>query len=157
MTRLQATIDAPLKLSDAIDIALEDFKIIRLDPRYEINMSKWHEPDMAYDEASGEDRPACAVCFAGTVMARRFPLDPGAETNPSCGDFSDAWKNTFNALDYLRGGNVSSAVGVFPNSGLTYRNALAMDRNITSPHIAEGVLFIMQMEELAADLRKVGA
>jgi hypothetical protein len=157
MTRLQATIEAPTKLSDAIDIALEDFKIIRTDPRYEIDMTKWHEPDMVYDPSSDEDRPACAVCFAGTVMARRFPLDPGTETNPRCGDFSDAWKNTFNALDYLRGGHVSSAVGVFPNSGLTYNKALDMDRPITSPLIADGVLFIMQMELLAADLRKVGA
>ena len=157
MTRLQATIDPPLKLSDAIDIALEDFKIIRLDPRYEINMSKWHEPDMAYDPSTDEDRPACAVCFAGTVMARRFPLDADTETSPSSGDFSDAWKNTFNALDYLRAGSVSCAVGVFPNSGLTYNKALYMDRNIVSPHISNGEPFVRAMEMLSADLKAVGA
>jgi len=58
----------PSDLACLIKVAHDDLVACERDPRYVINMSRWHEP-----RADGK----CLVCLAGAVMAKtmKIPVD----------------------------------------------------------------------------------
>ena len=58
--------ELPNKLSELIELAVRDVQACEADPRYILNMGRWHAPRNG----------GCEVCMAGAVMAQtlRVPL-----------------------------------------------------------------------------------
>ena len=56
----------PDKLSDLLELALDDLETTEKDPAYEINMLYWHELD--------EVDNTCRVCLAGAVLAQTLEV-----------------------------------------------------------------------------------
>ncbi len=93
----------PDKLSELILVALEDLAKVKVDPRYEIDLSSWHT-SQEYT-ISGK----CSVCFAGAVMAGRMAPDRiGESIDPHDFEPSDARK--LRALNELRTGSLLDAM-----------------------------------------------
>ena len=83
----------PDKLSDLLELALDDLETTEKDPRYMIDMGEWHTP------TNGK----CMVCLAGAVMAQTIgvPLSyPIPVTN----------NPKFLALNQVRTGHVGFAL-----------------------------------------------
>lgn len=86
----------PEKLSELIEVALNDLDLCEKDPRYKIDMWNWHRPNSH-----------CSVCFAGSVMAKTFGLGPDEhimEERTGNNTFSARDWNKFHALDHVRKG-----------------------------------------------------
>ena len=66
----------PDKPSELIRIALDDLEACEADPRYEIDMGRWH----------GAADPTCSVCLAGAVMAQRLRISLDTDASPSSFD-----------------------------------------------------------------------
>ncbi|MEN2980899.1 hypothetical protein P7L78_22160 [Tistrella bauzanensis] len=97
--------------SEAIRIALDDLARVEADDRYGIDMYQWHKPTDG----------GCVVCLAGAVMATSLGAPVRDFLVP--GDFANRQiKDRLIALDYIRGGLLSSAMGMFA------------DINATGPH-----------------------
>ena len=64
----------PDKLSDLLEIALDDLELVEADPHYAVNMNQWHN----ISSVNG----ICHVCLAGAVMAGTLRADPGQHTMP---------------------------------------------------------------------------
>lgn len=105
MTGIYPSFSLPDKLSDLLDLALEDLEKAEADPDMRIDMATW------YDREYPEDRIApgiCSVCMAGTVLAQRANLPMGAVyIDPS--DFSDEIRGKLYAINSLRMGYVYDA------------------------------------------------
>lgn len=84
----------PDKPSELLAIALEDLELCEMDPVYEIDMGEFHKPDGA----------KCLVCFAGSVLAKRFEISPDVFWNDIEEELDDADLDKIMAIDYLRGG-----------------------------------------------------
>lgn len=92
----------PTKLSDLIQLALDDIDAIEKDPRYVVDMNWWHMPmDVA-----------CHVCLAGAVMARSLEVPIDACSYPH---YHKGWWAALKALDAVRQGILSSAFFGFYN------------------------------------------
>ncbi len=103
----------PVKLSDLVDLALDDLEKVEKDPRYMVRMSSWHvSPDIMM--LRGEE-PKCGVCFAGAVMAMtmKVPLDRTIEFFDEVPDDFEPtplkWRK-YQALDRFRRGQVDVAI-----------------------------------------------
>jgi hypothetical protein len=66
-----------------------------------VDMGTWH--DKAYNEP--EYKRKCSVCFAGAVMAQTCRIPSVIAVTP--GSFDEASRQKFNALNYIRGGEVA--------------------------------------------------
>ena len=80
----------PEKYWQLLELALADFDVIRQDPRYEINMMRFHD--------TSEHTNVCFVCLAGAVMARTLHAPP-TETK-LCVDFP-TWQKALYAISNL--------------------------------------------------------
>jgi hypothetical protein len=69
----------PNKLSALLRLAVSDAQKCEADPRYELDMGRWHEP-ITWEGNDGKDR--CAVCMAGAILAQTFELLPSEEASP---------------------------------------------------------------------------
>ena len=87
----------PEKLSDLLQVALEDLRKAEASDQYAVNMRDWHLPF----------RRVCSVCLAGSVMA--FSLDADITKNLAPVDFDDHTSRRLSALDSLRRGAVDDA------------------------------------------------
>ena len=67
-------VQLPDRPSDLIELALRDLEACEQDPRYEINMSRWHYPTDG--EPVEEPVDICLVCLAGSVMAKSLRMPP---------------------------------------------------------------------------------
>ena len=85
----------PDKLSDLLELALNDLEKTEKDSNYEIWMGGWHIPSY--------DRVKCNVCLAGAVMAQtlEYPLSYNA---------TDVYDPKFLALNQVRQGYVTMAL-----------------------------------------------
>lgn len=92
----------PEKLSDCVDVALKDLDLVVGDPRYTVNFGAWHIP------VESQFSTQCAVCFAGSVMAKSFGADITRKMAPS--DFDDHNRDRFGAIDEIRKGYLSAAL-----------------------------------------------
>lgn len=93
----------PDKLSDLIDVALEDLTAVEQQPgQYVVRMGVWHVPTI--DEG-------CAVCLAGAVMAMRLDTPRGRAYRPSM--FPNDTYHKLVALDDVRVGEVWLALRRF--------------------------------------------
>ena len=101
---MKANVPAPIKLSEAIHMALKDQEIVENTPGMKIDMLYWHNPL--------EEGGKCYVCFAGAVMHCRFDL----RTDDSVQDFrhfEEEWCAVFGALNALRCGQLRTALGFY--------------------------------------------
>ena len=129
----------PDKPSELIRLSLADLALCAADPKYRIDMGKWHEPN----------GHVCEVCQAGAVIAQSLGAPRNASFHPE--DFPE-FAGKLLALDQLRLGDVSEALEYLgrPLSGDT-----ALDRAIT-PYNQDPGAFMADMRELAGDLERVG-
>ena len=101
----------PNKPSDLISVALSDLRKVESDEWYAVRMGVWHEP---------QER-ACAVCFAGAVMAMTLHVPINTATNPD--EFKWALRRKLRALDAFRRGELYeaySALGILRPPGIPH-------------------------------------
>lgn len=91
----------PDKPSALLTLALDDLEVIEKDPRYEVVMSRWHEPDPL-------GRGKCSVCLAGAVIARSLGGDHLRYLQPDM--FSPDDHHKLRALDGFRAGSYRAAL-----------------------------------------------
>jgi hypothetical protein len=91
---------APTKLSAAVTMALRDMSKIEKSDTLKINMNEWHVP---------RTKTNCSVCMAGAVMHYKAKLDHDAVIS-GVGEFSEEWRDVFNALDCFRSNNIEGAL-----------------------------------------------
>lgn len=82
----------PDKLSDLIRLALCDLKEVERDPRYAVDMAVWH--------LSHPITGRCAVCLAGSVMAKTLGVPPARGVSPAW--FFERVRARLEALDAVR-------------------------------------------------------
>lgn len=91
----------PNKPSKLIRVAVADLRQVERMKSYEVDMRVFH--------SGGEKGPngnPCAVCFAGSVIART--LKAPMENHASPIDFNAETRSKLHALDTLRGGDITS-------------------------------------------------
>lgn len=109
----------PDKLSDLIQLALDDIDKCQKDERYVINMGTWHS---LWDGK-------CHVCLAGAVMAQTHELPLNKSPLNLWED--NKWKHAFHALDDVRMGKLGNAYLLFTG------RLLPDDVPRSSPHPAK--------------------
>ena len=82
----------PETLHELLKVALDDLEVVRGKKKYKISMRNWHE--------GGWDSFKCAVCLAGSVMARLIDYDYETDLDPE--DFQESIDKKFCAIDELR-------------------------------------------------------
>lgn len=87
-------------LSQWAELALDDITKTERSPLYQVDMSLWHKPN-SY----------CAVCFAGSVMAKTLGADITKKIDPS--HYDTIIESALLALNHLRSGHVLKAIMVF--------------------------------------------
>jgi len=92
-SRWKRNVEPPTLPSELIALALRDIKWVEKHPKYFVKMETW--------------RSGCGVCFAGSVMTRRFKITDGRCT-PCL--FTTEWANAFWALDRFRLGAVTEGL-----------------------------------------------
>lgn len=86
----------PDKPSELIMLALRDLAVVEsMKKDYVVDMHVWHIQER------GEP---CAVCFAGSVMAKTCGMNPARAVEPS--DFTDKTHRKLMSLDYFRKGMI---------------------------------------------------
>lgn len=102
--------ELPDKLSELIEVALQDLECVEQDSRYTINMAKWHDPKVAYAPPTDDpEQPlACSVCLAGAVIAKRSNIAPTEFVLPAL--LGPDIKSKLEILDHLRAGQVMNAL-----------------------------------------------
>lgn len=136
-------IHLPDKLSDLLDMALDDLREIEKDGRYIVNMHYWH---VAVHPR--EDTTKCYVCLAGAVLARKMN-HPMVSLHPD-GELPEN-EHKLQAIDHLREGNVDLA---FKELGLP-DPGLHLNRDVDW-YEDDRVAFTSNLRNLATDLRKLG-
>lgn len=126
----------PDKLSDLIDVAIDDCEAIAKDERYALNMFEWHTPAEYAVGADGRDSDdmedtRCHVCMAGAVMARRLGVEFGSNAGP--GIFDDELELKLETIDLVRTGSVGAA--------LAHMGATESEINGQAAHLAHDVIF----------------
>ena len=87
----------PAEVSDLLELAVIDAKILDKDDRYRLDMRRWHSPGKASYYATEE---VCRVCMAGAVLARECEVPPSARLGASETEIL----KEMNAIDYMRRG-----------------------------------------------------
>lgn len=59
-------------MSDVLELALRDLKMVEKDEKYEVKMTEWHQP-ISYSK--------CQVCLAGSIMAKSLKVPFHCEAN----------------------------------------------------------------------------
>ena len=68
------TTQLPDKLSDLLRLAVHDAQACEADPRYTLNMRRWHQIDVTTKK--------CNVCLAGAVIAKTLHVEPHVALSP---------------------------------------------------------------------------
>ncbi|MCZ6897657.1 MAG: hypothetical protein O7D95_02960 [Betaproteobacteria bacterium] len=102
------------KLSQWVELALDDLKKVERSPKYSIDMGTWHEPN-----------GTCAVCMAGSIMAKTLGADIELDVMPD--DYSDKIRRALEAIDYIRVGNIMSAIKVFTTTPIHDFDVMSYD------------------------------
>lgn len=102
----------PARLSALLRLAVADAQKCELDPKYELNMHVWYcPPRKSAVENLGSRK--CLVCMAGSVIAQTLPRPADYNEDyvvPS--DFDGITERRLEAIDAIRSGSVSAALGV---------------------------------------------
>ena len=94
----------PDELSALIRVAVADAKLVEQDPRYKLDMTKWHTP-LPNDET---EKAVCNVCLAGCVVAKSLGISPDQHFEP--GSSNTPLRQKLYALDSVRVGEATAAV-----------------------------------------------
>lgn len=147
----------PNKLSDLIDLAVDDLSAVEKMKRYAVNMSDWHVPT---NETISDK---CEVCFAGSVMARTCGLSPDVDGYNYMNSRGLRFENKMLALDSVRRGYVETAIDQCFGGGVDHCSeeiALASKNGIVDFEATEysenPTVFKSEMRGLAARLRYAG-
>ena len=140
-----------LKPSELIRVALKDLRACELDPRYEIDMLVWHDPNLikGVEVPYPQARP-CQVCLAGSVMAQSLGTNPQKLTHPR--EFEDDTRAALFALEEFRAGHVSTGLAclsIVPDDRLRFNRIIARYK-------ANPARFVNDMYNLAYDLDAAG-
>lgn len=153
----------PKKLSDAILVALDDLsKVERMKDTYVVDMGAWHRPieegDVVADlDYNPKDVGKCAVCFAGSVIACTLKEDP--KTYVSFEGFSEELQHKFGALDDVRTGDITNAIGRWYAYDIVPRNPLVMfndDPIDVADYYTDRAQFKRDMRRIAKNLADLG-
>lgn len=92
-------------LHELLALALKDMEVTMRDPRYHIDMNRWHDPVAVTKNGT---KTVCHVCMAGIVIANRTGAHP--DNRVSAYDISILpIRGPLLALDSLRRGNIWDA------------------------------------------------
>ena len=130
----------PEKLSDLLQVALEDLRKAEASGQYRIDMLAWHSP-------LGE---MCHVCLAGAVMAFSLGADITEALVPE--DYNAHTGGQFLALNSLRRGDVDSAVR---HLSIVDHDCSHLDRDV-SAYSDDPKQWHADMEKLVKDLKEAG-
>jgi len=136
----------PEKLSDLIDLALSDMKVMEKSKKHVIQMQTWHEP---------VHENLCSVCFAGGVIANTMGGNHRENLGPST--YNSYEKNRFQAIDSIR---CYSVVGAFSWIGFEFitekfENRILKNMDEVS-YTGNKRQFKINMRTMARRLRKEG-
>jgi hypothetical protein len=107
----------PDKLSDLLELAVNDCKKLKKTPGYILNMGTWHEPV----RGAGKRKPVCRVCMAGAIMACELGIPRNHESRPDDFDPEDCSK--LGAIDEMRNGHFDQAAHEMGHVSLEYHLA----------------------------------
>lgn len=107
-TRKKNAKPLPSKLSDLLDVAVDDCIKVSKFKSYRFNMFWWYR----------RDKNTCTVCMAGAVMACRLIRGEGSVHPFAIDSVTDRGK--IFAINHMRTGNVFGALGVLGNNNYDY-------------------------------------
>lgn len=133
------------KLSVAILQALDDLELCMNDDNYIIDFHHYHNPiEPIKDQFKNIVDKKCAVCFAGSIIAKRLkPNEFNEDIRPA--DFNKNIENMLLALDCVRSGFINQALSQLGIDG-NFKNV------IVNQHDYE--VFKSQMIEISNILKK---
>jgi hypothetical protein len=108
MAKFKIKASLPDKPSELIRLAVKDLKSIEKSKKYVVYMHRYHQTvdnDMMDYFSLPEGK--CAVCFAGSIMARTLKCDPKETVRPD--DFDVKTERKLYALDSFRTGSIYEA------------------------------------------------
>ena len=129
----------PDKLSDLIEVALDDLEKTAVDPRYRVNMNTWHTPH----------KGVCHVCLAGAVMAQTLKLDPVVDYVRDRSLY--AVDRKLSALNNVRLGSVQLAL-----DNMGFKDAPHWSRMEVPHYNVDAAGFKTTLRQLATELRAKG-
>lgn len=154
----------PNKPSALIRLAIADLTAAEKSKKYAINMWDWHIARGDFDEAvDGNHKKvlgtACAVCFAGSVMALTLKASPAKNKEPE--EFDLATTSKLYALNCFRIGNIHEG---FQEMGLDLPTQADDWKRVVNIPETVGIVdyesdppqFKKDMRELAAKLERAG-
>jgi len=143
MAKFLPKVKLPDKPSDLILLAINDLKAVEQSEKYVIDMSTFHDPDYA---VNGK----CAVCFAGSVMAKSLKCVPTKAYDPA--RFDDKTMKQLYALDSFRQGDIASG---FDYLGIHLPDLVRSEIEVQD-YDDDRELFKEQLTKLAKDLKALG-
>lgn len=162
VSRKQKEFEAATKLSEILEIAIDDLLATEKLKDVEINMGAWVEPKEAeydYDKDKYVQENGCIVCMAGSVMRQRYPkVIKELEFSATPHDFSeyDDAENKLNAINSLRCGHVAAAARELGYGEqfmkVRYRD---FDRSVAE-YEDDRTQFLKDMRRLLKDLKEAG-
>ena len=90
------------KLSELLNLALDDLELVENDDDYAINMKTWHYQDKESDP--------CEVCLAGSVLAKTFNVSKTYNFNSSDVSIGQETMPKLYAIDCIREGDLKTAL-----------------------------------------------
>lgn len=105
------------KLSDLMEVAIKDLRLVeRQKKTYRIWMGDWHEP-----KSDGK----CAVCLAGSVMAKTMHIPSEVYAVPGCAILSQGDSERLKAVNESRTGSIYSALSSMAMADVLYADKRA--------------------------------
>lgn len=101
---MKSKVKLPEKMSDLIELAVNDAKACEKDPRYELNMSVPHTP---IDQCLIEGEAICEVCLAGSIIAKTMGANP--KKMVYLDNFDKRTSDKLSAVDSFRAGEIELA------------------------------------------------
>ena len=127
------TFSFPEKLSEALRMAIEDFKAIIKNKKhgYYIDLDFWHIPR--------ED--GCAVCLAGSVLAKTLKMPININITPTYfKDLSEKMKHFLRSINHFRNTNFHLSLRIwncYKKASKEYSLDLTPEQEIICKHLIE--------------------
>lgn len=143
----------PRKPSKLLRIALADLVKVERSKKYVIDMGTYHTPISEWDMEIGRH---CAVCLAGSIMARTLGSDPKDRIIPS--DFGETTARKLYAVSDLQFGNIHGGL-IHLNYATSTINRIidqvGEERNMPG-YLADPVAYKNAVRNLANDFEAAG-
>ena len=102
----------PDKLSDLLELAVNDVEKVRVNPKFKLFMNVWYRPSL--------DKEICYVCMSGAVMAMSLGACREKELYPD--DFPDEIETKLETINCMRSGKYTQAsFSFYPYSANEWR------------------------------------